>query len=151
MKRIGTTKLVGVQVYLLSSKKMCGWLSLVLQNPKISPTPYLPYCLLVWFLIFYPISEIIHLTERESLRGLLLQPVEVRMRKFICRECGEQVVHLLAFKKAKKSRESEVRVPQFPLQEGTQDLNLPLGPVTPHSTNLGRKPLTQGPLCNILD
>lgn len=53
--------------------------------------------------------------------------------------------------KAKKERESEARVPQFPLQEETQDFNLPLGPATPPSTNLGRKPLIQGPLCNILD
>lgn len=50
-ERTELTKLVGVQVYLLSSKEMCGCLPLVLQNPKISPTPCILYCLLVWFLI----------------------------------------------------------------------------------------------------
>lgn len=56
----------------------------------------------------------------------------------------------LGTQKAKR-KEKQAWVPQNPWQEGAQDLNLPLGPVTPHSTNVGRKPLTQGPLCNILD
>lgn len=92
-------------------------------------------------------SEIIHLTEGESLTGLLPWPegLGLRMRSSF----EEHVQNKLStswHSKSKKERESKARVPWFLCRKGPKIYNLPVGPATPHSTNLSSKPVTHGPL-----
>lgn len=76
-------KLMGAQVYQLNYKEMCGCLVFyrILWNPL--PSPFLSISLVS----DTQVSEMIHLTEGKSWKGLLPWPAGIRMKKIICKVC----------------------------------------------------------------